>query len=48
MEDSDVYECMEESEQSNGGQKDVKNIEMEGSDVVCNAVLPLRSGDSWQ
>ena len=45
-EDSGGWECMEEGGGSNGRHKDIKEIEREGSDVVCNAGLPLQSGDS--
>ena len=36
---------MEEGVGSRGGSKEIKKIESEGSDVVCNTGLPLRSGD---
>ena len=36
---------MEEGGGSNGRQRDFKVIEREGSDVMCNAGLPFRSGD---
>ena len=44
-EDSGGCECVEEGGESNGRQKDIKKIEREGSDVMCNAGLTLRPGD---
>ena len=36
---------MEEGGGSNGRRKDIKEIEREGSNVMCNAGLPFQSGD---
>ena len=38
-EDSGECECVEEGGGSNGRQKDIKKIEREGSDSMCNAGL---------
>ena len=44
-EDSGGCECMGEGVGSNGRQKNIKKIDREGSDVVCNTGLPLWPGD---
>ena len=41
VEDSGRCKCVE----GVMADKDIKKVEREGSDVVCNSGLPLRSGD---